>query len=128
MKNKYKYGSYASEQNRNKYFDIEIYRDGQCFHTTAVIYPYSVNVGDVSVHTFCNKKDGEKCTYSPTGFCNCYDEIKYSSVGNMIFSPKIVAEILIERLEKVVPGFTEYERTAIREMIYNEVQLIEEKW
>lgn len=120
-----RYGSYPSEQKKNKYFEILLDRENSVIKTQAVIYPYSVYLSDVTVHTFCNEEEGEKCDYSPTGFCGYYDKVKHAST-NVSFSPKIVVEMLIERLEKVVPGFTSQEIAQIREMIYHEVDLFEE--
>jgi len=118
-----RYGSYPSEQNKNKYFEIILARSGKVIKTQAVLYPYSVYLSDVAVHTFREKEDGGKCAYSPTGFCGCYDEVKHTSTG-CYFSPRIVVEMLIERLEKVVK-LTSHEIRAIRNMIYNEIDLFE---
>ena len=125
--NEFSYGSFASEEHGNKYFDILIERDGKVVKTGAVVYPHSVHLSDVSVHTFCEKEYGEKCTFSPTGFCGCYDEIRWDSIGTYI-SPKLVAEILIERLNRLRNfKLTSQELREIRDSLYNELTLEEEE-
>lgn len=111
-----KYGSFESEQRVNKYFAIVIERPNCVVKTGAVIYPCSIHLSDVSTHKFVI--DGEKCKFSPTGKCSCYDDIRWESI-EIYVPPKIVAEILIERLQKVLP-LLEWEITEIRNSILDE--------
>jgi len=114
--NKIKFGSFESEQRVNKYFSIILEREESVIKTGAVIYPHSVHLSDVTIHTFC--EEGDKCIFSPTGFCSQYDKVRWNSLS-LSFSPRIIAEMLIERLNKVT-SLSSNEIKRIRESIYNE--------
>ena len=120
------FGSYPSEEKRNKYFYIVLMREDMAISAKAVIYPHSVYLSDVETHTFREENDGEKCDYSPTGFCGAYAHIRWSS-SDAHFSPRIVAEILIERLNKLEDfRLTSLEIMDIRNSIKHEIDLFEE--
>ena len=121
------FGSYPSEEKRNKYFYIVLMREDMAISAKAVIYPYSVYLSVVETHTFREENDGEKCDYSPTGFCGCYAHIRWGSIENMTLPPRIVAEILIERLNKLEDfRLTSLEIMDIRNSIRHEIDLFEE--
>jgi hypothetical protein len=117
------YGSFESEDRKNKYLSIIIERDNYCVKTGAIIYPYSVHLHDVTTHTFI--EDGDKCPFSTTGFCSQYDNVRWASIDTYL-SPKIVCEIVIERIEKVIK-LKDREIWNIQQSIYNEIILKEEE-
>lgn len=100
------YGQWYSERDNPKYknthhFFVLIEREG--FHLSAEYtnYSYSCHFSDVGIHYHREENDGEKCSYSPTGFCNCYDQIKWVSFDNKI-SDYIATEILIEKISEAL--------------------------
>ena len=126
--NRIKFGSFESEQKVNKYFSIIIERPDYdvTIKTGAVIYPYSVNLLDVTEHNWIQEHDsGSKCPYSPTGFCSQYEAVRWNNM-NFPVSYELVARILIERIEKCI-NLMEEEKEAILNSINNEETFTEDE-
>jgi hypothetical protein len=118
--NQIKYGQFLSEKDNPQWenirrFSVVLARDDFHLMTNFVNYGNSCHFSDVGIHF--HKEDGDKCIYSPTGFCSCYDQIRWDSFGNSI-SDKVALEILIERIQKALEsnnsGLTDNEEKSIR--------------
>lgn len=101
-----KYGQFESERDSEKWNDIHHFsvlleREGFHIHANFTNYPYSCHFSDVGIHFHKDSEDGDKCVYSPTGYCNVYDQIRWTSIDTHI-SDKVAAEILIERLSEAL--------------------------
>lgn len=101
-----KYGQFESERDSEKWgnihhFSVLLEREGFHIHANFTNYPYSCHFSDVGIHFHKESGDGEICSYSPTGFGNCYDQVRRTSIDTHI-SDKVAVEILIERLSEAL--------------------------
>lgn len=102
-----KYGQFVSEKDNPKYSDTRhffvLIESALGFHLSAGFtnYNYSCHFSDVVIHYHKDKNDGDACSYSPTGFCHSYDQIRWDSFPNSI-SDRIAVEILLERIEEAL--------------------------
>jgi len=101
-----KYGQFESERDSEKWkeihhFSVLLEREGLHIHANFTNYPYSCHFSDVGIHFHKKENEGDKCTYSPTGFCNCYDQVRWVSIDTRI-SDKVAVEILIERISEAL--------------------------
>jgi hypothetical protein len=110
------FGSYKSE-NWVQHLNVTIEGKGCAVTLGFAKYPNSCTFSNVVVHQWSNSEVGEPCLYSPTNFCNSYEQIKWENIP-VNLSLRICIEILIERIENVyaVANFilTDEEKNEIR--------------